>query len=220
VRNCGFFDRRTFNGRSGVNQEDDAMDILKETINIGIGEAAASLSELVNSRVAIRVPDVRILDTADIPEFVGAHTSSLGVYMSQAFHGLLEGKAILFYTESCSVALLRALFGGDTTVAAITESGRATLQEVGNIILVSCISKIGDMVGIQTVFDLPSVTVETSETYFRNMVQDLKGLDKAIVVQNEISILQEDVVGYLFILMGLRGFELIQERMNLLAGCY
>ncbi len=39
-------------------------DIMQEVINIGVGEAASVLSELVNSRVTIRIPEIRVCNIA------------------------------------------------------------------------------------------------------------------------------------------------------------
>jgi chemotaxis protein CheC len=190
------------------------MDLLKEVINIGMGEAAASLSELVNSRVGIQVPDVRVMRVDEIWSFLDLEVSTLGVYLSQGFRGPLTGKGILFYTEECSLALLDSLFGGIPNIGTLGEAGRATLQEVANIILVSCISRIGDMTGMPTFFDIPTVTVETSETYFKNLVKEMSHLEKAIVVKNEISVYKKNIVGYLFVLLGLAGFDLVESQME------
>ncbi len=190
------------------------MDALKELINIGMGEAAASLSDLVGRRVGIRVPELRVMRVDEIRTFLDLEAETLGVYLAQKFTGPLTGKAILFYTEECSIALVDSLFAGTMSIRTITESARATLQEVGNILLVSCISRIGDVVEMPTTFEIPTVTVEVSEVYFNNLIKEMSTFENAIVVRNELTVYEKRIVGYLFILLALQGFEIIAKKLE------
>ncbi len=49
---------------------DDNLDIVREIINIGIGEAADALSKLVNTRVIIKTPDICIMDAAEVHHYI------------------------------------------------------------------------------------------------------------------------------------------------------
>ena len=46
------------------------LDALQETMNIGFGQAAAALSEVISMHVILSVPKIAILKTEDIPSFV------------------------------------------------------------------------------------------------------------------------------------------------------
>ncbi len=89
--------------------DDKILDMITEIINIGMGEAANSLSKLVNTRIIIKVPDVRIINTADIHKYISDELEFAGVYMSQVFTGYAKGKTLLFYTKDCSRSLLNTL---------------------------------------------------------------------------------------------------------------
>ena len=194
--------------------EERSIDIIREVINIGIGDAAAALSELVKSQVTITIPDIRIMRTSDVPGYIEKEMGTLGVYISQDFHGLIKGKTLLFYTKDCSISLLGRLYGVPVRTESLTEVGIATLQEVGNIIMVSCISTISDMIEGNIRFTIPHVTVEVSNGYFYNLVEGLEELDRAIVVKNEIGIKGENISGYLFVLIGFDDFELVIKRLD------
>jgi len=194
--------------------DNSITDIIREIINIGIGEAANSLSKLVNTRIIIRVPDIHIISTADIDKYILNEVKSLGVYMSQNFSGLIKGRTLLFYTEECSISLLNAIYGQTVKTTALTESGIATLNEIGNIIMGSCMSEISDMIEEKISFDLPEVTVEVSESYFKNLLKDLHNLDKAIIVKNEMRIKDTDIQGYLFVLLSFEDFRLVIDMLH------
>ncbi len=53
-------------------QMDDVhMDILKEIGNIGAGHAATALSKLLNKRIEMTIPDVRIISFDEMMDIVG-----------------------------------------------------------------------------------------------------------------------------------------------------
>ncbi len=190
------------------------LDIVREVINIGIGEAANALSKLVRTRVVIRSPDVRIIDSNQIYDYIQNQVASLGVYISQNFCTLARGRTILFYTRECSISLLNAVHGEDLKTETLTESGMATLNEIGNIIMGSCMAEISNLIGGRITFDLPQVTVEISERYFQNLILELNERDKAIVVKNEMRVKDTDIQGYMFVLLTFEDFMSVIARME------
>lgn len=191
--------------------DENALDIIREIINMGIGEAANSLSNLVNTRVIIRIPDIHILHVSEIYEYIQKEVPSVGVYISQNFKDIVKGKTILFYTRECCVSLLNAIYGQAVKTSSLTESGIATLNEIGNIIMVSCMAEISNMIEGRILFELPQVTVEISGKYFQNLIRELGESEKAIVVKNEIRIKETDIRGYLFILLSFEDLNAVIE---------
>lgn len=190
------------------------LDIIKEVINIGIGDAAASLSELVKTRVVIRSPDISVMDVNMVSSYIRKEMKALGVYISQDFEGLVKGKTILCYTKDCSLSLLNALYPESVKTSSLTASAMATLQEIGNIIMVSCVTTLADMIEGTLKFFMPTVTEEISDTYFQNLLKDMEVFDKAIVVKNEMVVAgdkvtdsQPPIEGHLFVLIGFDDFQ-------------
>ena len=194
--------------------EIDAMDIIREVVNIGIGEAASSLSELVKDRVYINVPDIQIVDLVDVPAYIRSEMEALGILISQDFHGLIEGKVFLTYSRECSISLVNSLYGITKDIASLTNSDIATLQEVGNIIIVSCISAISNIVEGRLNFTIPQVTMGISSGHFQDLLKDLGDFGKCIIIKNQITIRGNDIRGYIFILLTFRAFELVTEKLG------
>ncbi len=189
------------------------LDMLRELINIGIGEAANSLSQLLQKRVMLRVPDIQIINVSEVNLYLQQELTSLGVYIAQDFEGMIRGKTILCYTRECSLSLLNAIFGNNMKITSLTETGIATLNEIGNIIMVSCMSEISNMIEGKISYHLPEVTVEISQVYFQNLIRDIAKLDTAIVIKNEFIIHQTDIKSYLFILLSFEGYETVIDRL-------
>ena len=93
----------------------------------------------------------------------------------------------------------------------ISETEMSTLNEIGNIIMVSYISAISNFVEDRIRFSLPETTVEISETYFANLVNELEAFDKAIVVKNRMRIKKTNIEGYLFLLLSFDDFYAVAE---------
>ena len=205
---------------------DDKMelDIIQEVINIGMGDAAASLSELLKTRVIIRAPQILVLDLKGVYAHIQEEIRSLGVYIAQNFEGFVKGRTILFYTKDCSLALLNRLYPESVKTSALSASGMATLQEIGNIIMVSCISTVADMMEDAFRFSMPAATLEISKTYFENLLKDLEEFDKVILVKNEMVVLRDrpaksdPIAGYFFVLLSFDDFQkLITKLQNKLS---
>ena len=190
------------------------FDIVREVINIGVGDAASALSDLVNSRITITIPEVRVMNTAEAPEFVRRTLAPLGVYISQDFGGPVSGKALLAYPRQSARAIVNALTGRTGAFSSLSQTEMAVLQEVGNILMVSCLSTMSNVMDASLSFKIPQVTEDISDAYFENMVKELAGLDKAIVVKNEMVIEAHRVSGYLFIFLGFRDFQTVIERLD------
>jgi len=197
-----------------MNKEEQSLDTMKEIINIGMGESADALSGLVGTRVIINVPNVHIMDIVRVFPYIQEEMASIGVYIAQDFKGLISGKTILCYTHECCISLLKNIYGDSMQVTSITDTGISTLNEIGNIIMVSYISAISNFIEGRVRFDLPEVTVEISEKYFENLICDLKTFGKAIVVKNTMSIKEKDIEGYLFVLLSFKDFRRVVETLE------
>ncbi|RLB84727.1 MAG: hypothetical protein DRH24_04205 [Deltaproteobacteria bacterium] len=193
--------------------KDFTHDIIREVVNIGIGDAASALSSLINSRVTIKVPEIHILDTRDAPDFIQKEIRTLGVYIAQDFKGVFQGKTLLFYTKESCISLLKCIMEDISVTSAMTETAIATLQEIGNIIMVSCVSTISNMLGDTVEFQIPDVTLEISEGYFKNIVKGFGELDKTIVVRNQMVVSDKEIEGYFFILLSFDNFISLIEKL-------
>ena len=191
------------------------IDAIKEIINIGMGEAADTLSRLVNNRVIIRVPEVRVMSFSEIYDYIRKELTSLGVYMSQNFGGTAYGKTILFYSRDCSVSLLQNILGRTVSNNTLTESEMATLNEIGNMIMGSCMACIANTLEIRLSFELPHVTMDTSTNYFHNLLDEMESSGRVIIVKNEMLIREADIRGYLFLLMEFKDFNMLIQKIEM-----
>lgn len=189
-------------------------DIIREVVNVGVGDAADALSKLVKSPVKISVPEISIIDIGEIAGFAEKEMKDIGVFISQEFTGEIKGRALLAYSRECSQSLLATIMSIDKEITALTKIEISTLEEIGNLILVSCISTIGDMIENPFSFELPMVSTSGGETFFRTLARKLQEDQKCIVAKNKMVVKEKMIEGYIFIFLRFSDINRIIESLK------
>jgi chemotaxis protein CheC len=188
------------------------QDVLNEVINIGFGEAADALSELIDSKVLLSVPELAILDLKELSAFVQRQISEWGVYIAQDFDGQINGRTLLVYSEEGSLDLVTALLGEELRTVRLTEVAKATLQELGNIILGSCMSVFGDLLDARLRYTIPQVSVECSTDYFTHLIAESAELGRVIAVKSTLEVSDRQIEGLVVVVLSFTDFETIVKR--------
>jgi chemotaxis protein CheC len=135
---------------------DELIDGLAELMNLGVGRAAASLSEMVGEPINLFVPEVEIVPSSEMEQRLKSLSQDEGVRISQRFRGQFNAHTALFFPESQSLDLVRAVLGEDTPSEIIREVEQESMIEIGNIILNACLGTVVSTLGIKTEASLPS----------------------------------------------------------------
>lgn len=84
--------------------------MLGELANMGLGAAAASLSEMVRDEVVLAVPKVEFVPRAEIVRRLRIDPDKTLKGVKRKFLGDLRGSALLLFPDSHSLNLVRMLF--------------------------------------------------------------------------------------------------------------
>lgn len=140
-------------------------DALIEIFNIGVGQAAASMSAIVNEPVRMSVPSITFINRADAARLLGHRVSEperiCGV--SQHYQGAFETEAILMFPEDKSLEIVRLMVGESVPLAELTDMEQEALCEIGNIILNSCVGTLANIFQRELHGSLPAYHVGTSD---------------------------------------------------------
>lgn len=142
------------------NISDMQVDALREIGNIGSGNAATALSDMLMCKIDINVPNVRILDYGEVVNALGGpETMLLGVLISMS--GDVNGM-LMFLQEKDFVhmtlnSLLQKSFSDFNDIG---EMGYSAMQEVANIMASSYVNAVGMMTGLNIYTSVPSLTVD------------------------------------------------------------
>jgi chemotaxis protein CheC len=134
----------------------DVIDLLTELVNMGVGRAAASLSELVDCRVELSVPSVSLVRSRDWRDDA-VEPAAQETVVVQEFSGELCGRVGLAFERRSSLALAGLLSGVDVLESELDVELTGVLLEVGNILLNSVMGTLANEVRQPLSYTLPTI---------------------------------------------------------------
>ncbi|MEO5331582.1 MAG: hypothetical protein H7839_06125 [Magnetococcus sp. YQC-5] len=128
-------------------------DALKEFFNMGLGMAAASLSEMVNNEVLLSLPQLKVVPYEEATKMLVVNQEEKLVAIRQNFTGELTGTALLIFPGAESLELVRTLLNERMPLAVLMELEQETLLDVGNVVLNAFLESFTQMMSIQFEFE-------------------------------------------------------------------
>ena len=135
---------------------DIQLDVLQEVGNIGAGNAATSLSQLLNEKVDMTVPAVNIVPFDDIFSKIGVEEVVIGVIVRVL--GDTPGNILFTLEKEVALKIISSLIGQHQEQ--ITEIGNSALCEIGNIISSSYMNAIAKLTNLLLMPSVPAVTLD------------------------------------------------------------
>jgi chemotaxis protein CheC len=132
------------------------LDVLQEVGNIGAGNAATSLSQLLNEKVDMTVPSVNIVPFDDIFSKIGVEEVVIGVIVRVL--GDTPGNILFTLEKEVALNIISSLLGEEQDQ--ITEIGSSALCEIGNIISSSYMNAIAKLTNLVLMPSVPAVTLD------------------------------------------------------------
>lgn len=140
--------------------QDMHLDVLKEIGNIGSGNAASSLSELIQCNTDITVPSVRMLDFSEAVNFLGG-PENVAIGMLVGIKGDITGMMLYILQHSFASKLTSTLFGSEIEdLTNMNEMERSFISEVGNIMAASYVNALSQLTGMMIDISVPNMTVD------------------------------------------------------------
>ncbi|WP_027408707.1 chemotaxis protein CheC [Anoxybacteroides tepidamans] len=183
----------------------DHIDILREIGNIGAGNAATALSQLLNKKIEMNVPSVQIVSFDEMMDLVGGAEQVVAAVFLR-----IEGEAPgnMFFVLSLSQAerFVKQMTGehGFSFSSQQSELGLSALQELGNILAGSYLSALADFTHLKLYPSVPALTVDMIGAILQYGLLELSRVgDYAIVIDTAVHEEQEpqdSVNGHFFLL--------------------
>lgn len=191
-----------------LSEED--IDALNETVNIGVGRAAASLSELIGSRITLRIPQVRV--ETSLPE---SDPEKRGMSVVQGFTGDVSGNALLVFPIE-SGQKLAGLLGGYEDGEAIAEfelSG--ILSEIGNIVLNGVLGSLANAIDADLEYRVPEFFLKDSLPDLVDASEgDSSEVGSILIADTDFSVDDSDIHGSVVIAFRLGSLTNLLSRLQ------
>jgi len=164
------------------------LDALHEFINIGTGRAATALSELIDKKVSIKVPEIKIVPISQVPGLLGGpEIPVVGLYFK--IMGDLSGSILLFFDFESSNQLANFLTAGiaDEKTSGFEEIKESALMEAGNILTNSYLNALSDMMDNKILLSVPSYASDMLGAVIDiALIEIAQNADNALLMKTEI----------------------------------
>ncbi|MEM7200508.1 MAG: response regulator [Planctomycetota bacterium] len=192
----------------------DQVDALKEAFNLGVGQAARSLGQLVEAagEIELSVPDVQLIPIGDLCRAVSAEDVPVCA-VEQTYTGPFGGSAYLIYSAEESLQLARFMIGSTAPIDALSEMESDALCEIGNIVLNACISTFGNMFGVEIGTGTPRILNDTAIrvlTQFGRRSLD----DRVLYLRMGFSLLEGQLEGHLGFTMDVAALAVLLRHVD------
>jgi chemotaxis protein CheC len=142
----------------------EQIDVLKELINIGVGRAAGMLNDMLQSRVQLQVPYVKIFSPDTLKEEMGQLGDNKLSTVRLTFKGPFSGIASLVFPPDSAAKLVDVLTGEEPGFADLDAIRIGTLTEVGNIILNGVMGSMGNVLQQHINYSVPTYLEDNIES--------------------------------------------------------
>ena len=140
------------------------IDVLRELGNIGAGNAATSLSVMLDEGVGISVPEVKILDYDGVVRTVG-DPEDLGIAIMIQYGGDVRGIVLFILNHDDAQNIGEILIGQpdgnkESNSESMSDMKLSMVKEIGNILGCSYLGSIATMTGLEFEISVPYVAID------------------------------------------------------------
>ena len=138
------------------NFNSNQMDALKEVGNIGSGNSATALSQLLNRKIDMSVPSINLVPFRDIFSRSGGEELVVGIIVRVL--GDTPGNILFVFDKETALGIIESLIGEHSDE--ISEMGNSVLCEIGNIISGSYLNAISALTNLVIMPSVPAVAID------------------------------------------------------------
>jgi len=190
------------------------LDMLTELFNLGMGNAASALSEMVTEEVKLSIPKILFMDKYELTKVLKIDSSDQISGVSQNFQGMILGQALLTFPTDKSLELIRLLLQDSVPLENLTEFEEEALTEVGNIIINAGLSSLADIFEDEITSDLPIFNTGSCEDVIGNTGPTSQKQQTVLHLQVDFSIEKENIKGYVIYLLDLESISVLANHID------
>jgi len=192
------------------------MDFLKEIGNIGAGNAATSLSNMLSKRIEMNVPKVSLLDYNDIVDSIGgAENVLVGVLIG--FEGDIEGLILFLLKKEFVHLVLNSLMG--TELKGFEEIGElelSALSEISNIMVSSYVNSISTLTNMKINITTPSLNIDMAGALLDAVTAEFAEVaDKVVFIKEKYYCQNETAHSYMLLLPTMSSLKTLLKKFGI-----
>jgi len=192
--------------------EDLELDFLKEVANIGLGHAATGLSQMIDERVDISLPQISIISVENI---VGMKVDEVCV-VKTGFSGEIKGALLIMLSNKTSFWLIDKMMGNkENTTLEYKDMGKSAIMEFTNIIGGAFLTSISNFMNYRLMPKIPEMFKGKGFKIRTEFEKSLKSeTENVIYVKTQIFVNKKKIEAELYLLLDKKSFKDMFDKMN------
>ena len=176
------------------------MDALREIGTVGAGNSATALSQIINHRIDMNVPEVSIVPLGDVPDLVGGPEAMVvGVFLR--VYGQAPGNILFLLPAESAFYLVDMLMGkkrGETQNLDFLDE--SALMEIGNILAGAYLNALFNLTKLSLLPSIPALAMDMAGAILNVVLIQLGQMgDHALVIETEFTTDEDGIKGHFFL---------------------
>lgn len=193
------------------------LDVLREIGNIGAGNAATALAKMLNRKVDMDVPRVKILGFRDVSETLGsAEIPVVGILLK--VNGDLTGYIMFILQQKDAGMLVNLLMGKPLKeTVEFNEIEISALKEIGNILAGSYLSALSSLTNLKMMPSVPDMAIDMAGAILSvPAIEFGKVGDTVLYIETEFSEGDDRVVGDFFLVPDVETYDILLRALGVI----
>lgn len=198
------------------------IDVLREIGNIGAGNAATALAKLLNRKIDMDIPRVKIMDFREVSETLGgAELPVAGIMLKVT--GDLTGNILFVLKQQAAVILVNMLMGKpldsiddtDEPYHEFDEMEISALKEIGNILAGSYLSSLSTLTNLNIAPSVPDLAIDMAGAILSvPAIEFGKVGDTVLYIETEFTEGDKRVVGDFFLIPDVDTYSVLMNALG------
>jgi len=201
---------------TGYNQLDSFhLDVLREVGNIGAGNAATALAKMLDRKIDMKVPKIKVMQFSEVSDVLG-NPEEIVVGILLGIQGDIKGSIMFVLDMEATRLMVNLVFGKSIeTVLDFDEMTCSAIQEMGNILAGSYLSALSTLTNLNIMPDVPSLAIDMAAAVLSvPAIAQANASDTVIYIENEFIDGQDTVMGDLFLIPEEGSYQIIMEALG------
>ncbi len=190
------------------------FDILKEIGNIGAGNATTALAQMLNKKLDMQVPVVKMVDFPSLSCIVGGE-ENLVVAIYLMLDEDIDGSMMFMMPEEAAHKLVNGLLGRpEDNNEPFTDMDLSAIQEIGNIITGAYLSAISTLTNLTIGASVPYLSIDMAAAVLSvPAIEFGKMGDHALLIQTQFGD-ELEIDGYFILLPAMDSYGRIMSALG------
>ena len=192
-----------------LNDSQQYFDVLREIGNIGAGNATTALAQMLQCKVDMKVPQVKLLDFQEVGAAMGSEEQIMaGVYL--LVEGDITGSMMFLLEEKAAHCLVSKLMQMPMNAEGpFTEMELSALKEIGNIIVASYLNSLSVLTNMVIMPSVPDLSIDMAGAILSVPAIEFGEVgDKMLLIQTQFTD-DVDLDGYFVLVPDLESYNKI-----------